>query len=87
MVRCEEHMTKEKFTHAIDAGIKAQFEAVAETLPGNKYEIVEAMILAFTALPAELQLKLVSARSEDREPALAAIAVTRIRPPKAKSAG
>jgi len=66
-------MGKVKFSHDIDGAMRDQFDQLAEELPGKKHEIVEAMILAFKALPPGLQENLLSKRPEIRAAALTLI--------------
>ena len=67
-------MSKKRFSHDIDEAVLAEFEALCEMLPGNKYEMVEAMIRAFKALPGRLQRDLLSRCEADRRPVLAVLA-------------
>ena len=69
-------MGKVKFSHDIEESLRQEFDTIAENLPGLKYEVVEAMILAFKTLPGPFQEKLLSKRPEVR--AAAVFASTRI---------
>jgi len=60
-----------KFTHDIHEDAKHAFDDLHAEIGGKKYELAEAMIYAFRALPEDLQLKLISSRPRDREPGIA----------------
>ena len=63
-------MGKKSLSHNIDGKIKEEFEKLAEKLPGKKYEVLEAALLAFIHLPDELQDRLVSKRPKIQEETL-----------------
>ena len=63
----------ERFNHTIQEAAKKVFEELAADLPGNKYELVEAMIYGFQSMPVDLQMRLLSSRPEIRNVALAVL--------------
>jgi len=65
---------KKAWNHEIDEKLVEEFNELASLLTAPKYKIIEAMIRAFQALPEDLQVKLMSARPETREPALRLLA-------------
>lgn len=67
-------MAKVAFNHNIEEDLCNTFARLYEVLPGHKYEVLEAALRAFIALPSDLQDKLISGRPENREVVLAALA-------------
>ena len=59
------HMAeKTVFSHEIAGEVKDLFDRTADSLPGNKYEILEAMIRGFAALPRWTQIRLIAGEAE-----------------------
>ena len=71
---------KEKFGHDIDPVIIAQFNEIAVRLRYRKYDVLEAAISAFDALPDHVKRVLIAAGPEEREPALQALAAVGLPP-------
>ena len=63
----------DSFNYNIREEAKGVFEELADSLPGNKYELVEAMIYGFQSMPVDLQMRLLSSRPEIRNVALAVL--------------
>ena len=63
----------ENFSHDIESYYYELFQTMAGRLRGKKYEILQGAIDAFSALPFDIQARLVSTTPEIRDPALAAL--------------
>jgi hypothetical protein len=66
MIESQVHEMAEKipFSHDIDGDVKDLFDRAAEELPGNKYEILEAMIRAFAALPRMTRIMIIAGNTD-----------------------
>lgn len=67
-------MSKERFSHNIDATVAGTFGDLANQVGVKKYELLEAMIRTFAALPVRFQDALVSRRPGVAETALERLA-------------
>ena len=78
-------MTRVKFSHDIEESLLKEFNDLAQQLPGKKYEVIEAMIMAFKSLPGGLQENLLSKRADVRAAALSALAGLGVGPRRARA--
>jgi len=77
-------MTRTKWSHDIEESLIEQFNELAKELPGKKYEVIEAMIMAFRSLPGGLQENLLSKRADVRAAALDVLAGLGVGPAPAR---
>ena len=78
---------KVNFTQRVDPQMLTVFHEIAERLKHKNYDVLEAMIISFQALPRNVQRSLISADPEERGPALDALAALSVPPASAPGRG